>query len=57
MSTSDKQQATLFLIHDLLTHARAQAVVKERTLTDLVERASMKYLPKKMVIKKVNITI
>ena len=57
MSTSDKQRVTLFLIPDLLTHARAQAVVEGHTLTELVERALIKYLPKKTVIKKVNITI
>ena len=57
MSTSDKQRVTLFLIPDLLTHARAQAVVEGRTLTELVERALIKYLPKKTEIKKKNITI
>ncbi|MEK7495699.1 MAG: hypothetical protein AAB603_03855 [Patescibacteria group bacterium] len=55
MTTSDKQRVTLFLIPALLTHARAQAVVEGRTLTDLVERALVKYLPKKTVIKKVKI--
>lgn len=55
MTTNDKQRVTLFLIPGLLTHARAQAVVEGRTLTDLVERALIKYLPKKTVIKKVKI--
>ena len=55
MSTSDKQRVTLFLIPDLLTHARAQAIVEGHTLTELVEKALMKYLPKKTVIKKVKI--
>ena len=56
MTTIDKQRVTLFVNPDLLTHARAQAVVEGRTLTDLVERALLKYLPKITVIKKVDIT-
>lgn len=55
MSTIKKQRVTLFLIPALLTHARAQAIVEGRTLTDLVERALIKYLPKKTIIKKVKI--
>lgn len=57
MSTIKKQRVTLFLIPALLTHARAQAVVEGRTLTDLVERALIKYLPKKTIIKKVKIIV
>ena len=57
MSTIKKQRVTLFLIPALLTHARAQAVVEGRTLTDLVERALIKYLPKETVIKKVKINL
>jgi hypothetical protein len=56
MTTNDKQRVTLFVIPDLLTHARAQAVVEGRSLTDLVEKALLKYLPKATVIKKVDIT-
>ncbi len=57
MATSKKQRVTLFLIPALLTHARAQAVVEGRTLTELVEIALVKYLPKKTVIKKVKIIL
>jgi hypothetical protein len=57
MSTNNKQRVTLFLIPGLLTHARAQAVVEGMTLTNLVERALIKYLPKKTIIKKVKIII
>lgn len=57
MATIKKQRVTLFINPDLLTHARAQAVVEGHTLTELVERALIKYLPKKTVIKKVNIII
>ncbi len=55
MATTDKQRVTLFLIPGLLTQARAQAIVEGRTLTELVEIALIKYLPKKTVIKKVRI--
>ena len=56
MTTTDKQRVTLFVNPDLLMHARAQAVVEGRSLTDLVERALLEYLPKVTVIKKVDIT-
>lgn len=36
-------------------HARAQAVVEEMSLTALVEKALVKYLPNMTVIKKVEI--
>lgn len=57
MTTNDKQRVTLFLNPGLLTHARVQAVVEGRSLTVLVERALMKYLPKETVIKKVEIIV
>ena len=57
MSTSKKQRVTLFLIPALLTHARAQAIVEGRTLTELAEIALVKYLPKETVIKKVKIIV
>jgi len=55
MSTNKKQRVTLFIIPGLLTQARAQAIVEGKTLTELVEVALVKYLPKKTVIKKVRI--
>ncbi len=57
MTTNNKQRVTLFLHPGLLTHARAQAVVEGRTLTVLVERALIKYLPKETLIKKVEIRV
>jgi hypothetical protein len=38
-------------------HARAQAVVEELSLTNLVEKALIKYLPKGTVIKKAEIKV
>jgi len=56
MTIHDKQRATLFLNPNLLIHAKAQAVVEEISLTSLIERALVKYLPKKTVIKKIEIS-
>jgi hypothetical protein len=53
MTSINKQRVTLFLNHNLLTHARAEAVVEGHTLTTLVERALLNYLPDETVIKKV----
>ncbi|OGK52836.1 hypothetical protein A2970_02165 [Candidatus Roizmanbacteria bacterium RIFCSPLOWO2_01_FULL_44_13] len=50
--TTNKQRTTLFLNPDLVKHAKAQAIINEITLTILVERALIRYLPKETVIKK-----
>lgn len=55
MTTNKKQRVTLFINPAIAKQSRAQAVVEDRTLTDLVERALIKYLPKKTVIKKIKI--
>jgi len=51
MSTN-KQRVTLFLDPNLIKIARAQAVLDELTLTDLVEKSLSQYLPEEIVIKK-----
>ncbi len=38
-------------------HAKAQAVVEELSMTNLVEKALIKYLPKETVIKKSEIRV
>jgi hypothetical protein len=55
MATSNKQRVTLFLHPDLLTHAKAQAIVEGKSLTELVEIALVKHLPKQTIIKKIKI--
>lgn len=55
MTTNDKQRVTLFLNPNLLKHAKAQAVVDDLSLSDLIEKALNKYLPKETVIKKADI--
>jgi 5'-deoxynucleotidase YfbR-like HD superfamily hydrolase len=51
-SNINKQRITLFLNSAIVKHARAEAVVEDLTLTTLVEKALIAYLPKETVIKK-----
>lgn len=55
MTGNTKQRITLFINSFIIKHARAQAVVEELTLTDLVEKALISYLPQETVIKKVKL--
>jgi hypothetical protein len=55
VTTSNKQRVTLFFDPFITKHARAQAIVEGLTLTALVERALIKYLPEETVIKKVDV--
>lgn len=52
-----RQRVTLFLNPNILKQARAQAIVEEMTLTALVEKALVRYLPKETIIKKVELEI
>lgn len=52
MTSKDKQRVTLFLNPKLLTHAKAQAVIEDITLTALVEKVLVEYLPEQIVIVK-----
>lgn len=53
MTNNDKQRVTLFMNPSIAIHARAQAVVEDLTLTNLVEKALISYLPNETVIKKI----
>ncbi len=55
MATNTKQRITLFINPSIVKQTKAQAVVEELSLTELVERALIKYLPKETIIKKVEI--
>ncbi len=57
MTNDIKQRVTLFMNPSITKQARAQAVVEDLTLTNLVEKALTHYLPKETVIKKVEIII
>jgi hypothetical protein len=52
MTNNNKKRLTLFINPAIAKHARAQAVLEELSLTALVERALIKYLPKETVIRK-----
>ena len=53
-ATNEKKRVTLFLKSSILKHAKAHAVVEEVSLTVLVEKALVAYLPKATIIKKVD---
>ena len=57
MTINTKQRVTLFINPAIAKHARAQAVVEELSLTNLIEKALIKYLPKETVIKKADIKV
>jgi len=52
MANTKTQRITLFINPSIIKHARAEAVVEEITLTALVEKALINYLPTETVIKK-----
>jgi len=52
---NNKQRLTLFMNPAITKHAKAQAIVEELSLTALVEKALINYLPKETVIKKLQI--
>lgn len=53
-TNTDKHRLTLFINPALLKQARAQAIVEDMTLTALVEKSMISYLPVETVIKKVS---
>lgn len=55
MSTNNTQRVTIFLRPEISKHARAQAIIEDITLTKLIERALIQYLPKETVIKKLEL--
>jgi hypothetical protein len=57
MPTTSKQRVTLFINSSIAKQARAQAIVEDLTLSVLIEKALISYLPKETVIKKPDIAI
>lgn len=57
MITIEKQRVTIFVNPSIVKHAKAQAVVEEISLTNLVVKALISYLPKEIVIKKPKIKL
>jgi|GEM_PF-1483684 len=54
ISSTLKQRTTIFLTPQIATQAKAEAVIQGITLTKLIEKALIKYLPKETIIKKIN---
>jgi hypothetical protein len=52
MATNTTQRVTLFLNPSIVKQSKAQAVVEEVTLTALIEKALIKYLPELTILKK-----
>ncbi len=52
MTIDKKQRVTLFLDPSLLKQAKMQALIEDKSLSALIERALTKYLPKETIIIK-----
>lgn len=52
MPKTNKQRVTLFINPELLKHSKAQAVIEDITLTQLIEKALIDYLPEEIKIVK-----
>jgi hypothetical protein len=50
MTIDKKQRVTLFLDPSLLKQAKMQALIEDKSLSALIERALTKYLPKETII-------
>lgn len=57
MVDTKTQRVTLFINPSIIKHARAQAIVEDTTLTILVEKALINYLPTETIIKKPKLEI
>ncbi len=55
MTTVKPQRITLFINPFISKQAKAQAIIEDLTLTGLMEKALIQYLPKETIIKKVDI--
>lgn len=53
MTTYTKQRVTIFLDPSLVKQAKTQAIFEEMSLTALIAKILIKYLPKKTLNKKV----
>lgn len=52
MTDATRQRLTLFPKPAIIKHARAAAIIEDLTLTQLVEKALIAYLPEEIVLKK-----
>lgn len=52
MTTNLTQRVTVFIHSDVAKHAKTQAIIEDLSLTQIVEKALISYLPEETVIKK-----
>jgi len=52
MTTNTQQRVTLFIHTNIVKHAKTQAILEELSLSELAEKALVKYLPEETVVKK-----
>jgi predicted HicB family RNase H-like nuclease len=52
MTSNSKQRVTIFIDPSVAKQAKAQAIDEGLSLTNLVEKALTKYLPKETIIKR-----
>jgi hypothetical protein len=57
MTILGKQRVTLFLNPELIKQAKAEAIVEELSLTALIEKALIQYLPVETIIRKTHIVM
>jgi len=51
MTNNKKKRVTVFIDQDILVHSKAEALINDVTLSQLIEKALVKYLPKETTIK------
>lgn len=51
MTNNIKKRVTIFIDNEILIHSKAEALIREITLSQLVEKALVNYLPKETTIK------
>ena len=57
MTILGKQRVTLFLNPELIKQAKAEAIVEELSLTALIEKALIQYLPVETIIRKTHVVM
>jgi predicted HicB family RNase H-like nuclease len=57
MTILGKQRVTLFLNPELIKQAKVEAIVEELSLTALIEKALIQYLPVETIIRKTHIVM
>jgi hypothetical protein len=51
MTNNNKRRVTVFIDPDLLKQSKAEAIIKEISLSELIEKSLINFLPKETIIK------